>query len=306
MTDRDLKVRWFDRGVEALNVILTPELGDFYVCPLCREPFSREQMESTISFEHAPPESVGGARVALTCRPCNNTAGTLLDARLSRDEITRAFLAGGGLAPGTVTVAREGVDVRGELSIESGAFSFNAISTQNDPELLERFRASAQVWADHAHGGREMAIRIPVHFNSRRAHLGWLRAAYVAAFACFGYRYALQPAFEILLEQFRRPDELLIEPLPLGEDANLAQDTRRIAFVTEPAVMRCVMVTIGRFTAYLPAERDDTFFQEFVARMNAAYELVGESTGPTPTLVVEMADYPWPTEPLYLWDGPRS
>jgi hypothetical protein len=302
VTDSQLKIAWFDRGVQALNRILTPELGDFYVCPLCREPYGRQQTASHITFEHVPPHSVGGTRIALTCRSCNNSAGTLLDAPLGRDETTRKFLAEGGKAPGTVTVSRDGYEARGELIMEPGTFSFNAVSAQNHPELLDRFRTTGKELHQGAKGGRRIEIRIPVRFNSRRAHLGWLRASYLAAFACLGYRYALQPAFALLLEQFRRPDELLIEPLPLGEDATVNPETRRIALITEPEVMRCLLVRIGRFTAYLPVENDEDFFRQFAERMNVAFRLVGTTEGSRRMLDFEMADYPWPNEPLHLWD----
>lgn len=41
-----------------------------------------------------PPETVGGRKLALTCGPCNHTAGTLLDAPAAHREAQHDFLAG--------------------------------------------------------------------------------------------------------------------------------------------------------------------------------------------------------------------
>ena len=207
MAERDLKVAWFDRGAAALNAVLVSPVGEFYVCPLCLEPFGRDKIDSSLTFEHAPPESVGGHRVALTCGPCNHAAGTRLDAAMERDEATRAFLRSGGSAPYPVTVTRHGVPVRGELAVGAESISFDVISKQNDPKRLEQFQASAVEWTSTPRAGRSFSVNIPVRLDSRRTHLGWLRTAHVVAFGCFGYLYALQPAVRVLIEQFRRPDE---------------------------------------------------------------------------------------------------
>ena len=52
-----------------------------YVCPLCVHAFPSID---DLSFEHAPPESVGGREVCLTCKSCNNTAGAGVDKELRR------------------------------------------------------------------------------------------------------------------------------------------------------------------------------------------------------------------------------
>jgi hypothetical protein len=303
MADHDLKARWFDRGVEALNKTLIGPVIDFYVCPLCLEPFSRDQIDSHLTFEHAPPESVGGKRVALTCGPCNHTSGTRLDASLAREEDVRSFLRSGGESPYTVTVTREGVPVRGTFTAGPEVLAFDAISKQNDPKLLEQFEASAAAWAANPESGRSFTVAIPVRVNSRAAQLAWLKAAHVVAFGCFGYLYALQPALAVLLEQLRRPNEILIDPLPLGYDPNQDPDTRHISIITEPYEMYSIMVKIGRYTAYLPTLRDDHFFAKFNERLRAAESVAIQEDASATTLSVSTSEYPWPTEPLHIWDG---
>jgi len=91
-----------------LEGILTPKLGDKYVCPLCRDAFERSEIESKLSVEHVPPSSVGGRPVALTCKRCNNTAGTLLDAEMLRRHNARQLARGGTVALEEVEAVHEG------------------------------------------------------------------------------------------------------------------------------------------------------------------------------------------------------
>ena len=92
--ERKLRIKgaWFDSGTAAFERVFPgsrarafPELHNRYVCPLCRRPFVREGLASgTLTFEDAPPKSYGGDAVALTCKPCNNSKGSSVDASLAR------------------------------------------------------------------------------------------------------------------------------------------------------------------------------------------------------------------------------
>ena len=59
-----------------------------YLCPLCLEnfiiDFGKGQLSSTdFSLDHFPPESVGGTLKIITCKKCNNEAGSLYEAELA-------------------------------------------------------------------------------------------------------------------------------------------------------------------------------------------------------------------------------
>ena len=57
-------------------------------CPLTVPPvgsFLRSGLtDGTLTFEDAPPKSYGGKPVALTCKPCNHSLGSAVDASLAR------------------------------------------------------------------------------------------------------------------------------------------------------------------------------------------------------------------------------
>ena len=64
-------------------------------------------------------------------------------------------------------------------------------------------------------------------FKWRDAQIGDLKLAYLAAFALFGYQYALHPRLDPIREQIRNPEEQIVEdawwiaPPALAEDPTL-------------------------------------------------------------------------------------
>lgn len=79
---------WFRRGMDALQrVAMSPPVA--YLCPLCFSLVTPEQLAANntiISVEHVPPGSIGGKPMCLTCKPCNNWAGTYLDSQWHKME----------------------------------------------------------------------------------------------------------------------------------------------------------------------------------------------------------------------------
>jgi hypothetical protein len=123
----DQRHEWFKEGARAFRSVLgrhgrahlLPSDIDLYPCPLClRGLYAIEAIEAgELTREHVPPHSLGGRWLALTCRACNNDAGTFYDAEAEKQERMRSFLTGQhqGLMRGTYTV--NGVSHRGEMHL---------------------------------------------------------------------------------------------------------------------------------------------------------------------------------------------
>ena len=52
-----------------------------YICPICLNSFNKEQLNK-LSMEDAPQASLGGKKIAITCKKCNNTCGHETDIHL--------------------------------------------------------------------------------------------------------------------------------------------------------------------------------------------------------------------------------
>ena len=92
MSPKEVKRKaWFNRGADALRCVL-PEIPRSYLCPLCLNAFSEEALDQKLlSLEHVPPKNMGGSELVLTCKPCNERAGSGVDAELKKWQNQLAF-----------------------------------------------------------------------------------------------------------------------------------------------------------------------------------------------------------------------
>jgi hypothetical protein len=201
-----------------------------------------------------------------------------------------------------VVSVREGTRVRGQLTFGSEGLRFDPIPAQNHPEELRAFLGASERLAADAQGGREIVLEIPMRASPRRASLSLIRAAFVVAFATFGYTYALDPAMDPLLEQIRRPADLLIDPLPIHYDETTPSDLREISIIREPETLHSVLVRMGDAAVFLPVPHDMAFFAEFPRRCDATAPL--ESNPSAMQLLIER--FEWPTSPRHLTITPSA
>jgi HNH endonuclease len=113
--------------------------GGRYLCPLCLEWFADL---NGLSLEHAPPVSVGGRHMAVTCRACNSTAGATVDAALRWAETVRDF----GLRRMTksmpATFRFAGIEQRVEATFGQDGLSIAGVPRQNHPETAQAVMAA--------------------------------------------------------------------------------------------------------------------------------------------------------------------
>src|SRR5689334_1871466 len=208
--ERKLRIKeaWFDSGTAAFERVFPgsrarafPELQNPDVCPVCRRPFVSEGLANgTLTFEDAPPKSYGGDAVALTCKPCNNSKGSSVDASLARYD--SQFVS-----PCTIEIG--GVQVNAYQEIQSGGRHFSIPQNQNDPKAVERFNAILETKEPAAWPKLPLTLKWD-QVKRRRADVGWLKSAYMVAFATWGYMYAFAPALKIVHRQLDRYDEEII------------------------------------------------------------------------------------------------
>lgn len=65
-------------NIEKLKVHGIHISGD-YLCPLCMNVFNENEVMTILTEEDVPQCSLGGKRIALTCRKCNSTCGSEID-----------------------------------------------------------------------------------------------------------------------------------------------------------------------------------------------------------------------------------
>lgn len=288
----ETKLAWFDRGAAAFERtfpgVLRECVGDDaprYVCPLCNEPFGREAVLSgDLTAEHVPPLSFGGRELLLTCRSCNNTAGTQVDAHARRREDVIEASDGTSKQSLKVRVGIPGVPKLQALleSSESGAQRVQIIAANNNPAHLAALKATGVIKAGTP---LEIELRGDDRYAELSANMSWFRSGFLALFAVGGYKYSLDPAFNIVQDQLRTPDKRLIYSFTINIPKTENWNNWKFVDLAEP---RCTAVMFGKYVLLYPFEGDIEFYQRLEQKVRAQeagaprttttgvpYELVG-------------------------------
>jgi hypothetical protein len=165
--------------------------GNLYVCPLCTDKYFYAEGDdikgnSEFSLDHVPPESVGGEFTILTCKKCNNEAGSyeaellkILNFGSVPDKKTGSLIPKmivrnkqtGEQFHGIVQVANNQADIR-----------FHEKAKQHNKKLKN--------FVAELHEGKipalELMVPAPDEDKTGRA---LLKSAYLLCFACWGYEF---------------------------------------------------------------------------------------------------------------------
>jgi len=280
---------WFRAGTAVTNELFDDADGR-YLCPLCLRWFDHW---SSLSREHAPPQSVGGHRVALTCTDCNSGAGSSIDAQLRRAENIREFAsrAMGQAIPATFSV--EGITLRVEMQFGPDGLTIVGVPKQNHPEITAAQTALFERLAAQGHwDGTTLQVTF-AGANFRAAAVGWLRSAYLVAFAALGYRYILRPELNVVRQQISEPTEHHLERFCLMVGGGTVGRERRILLVNRPRSLESVAVFSNECVTFLPGFGRGANIYEQLALRKRWPPRGGDLAG---------KEVPWPTGPSFMFD----
>jgi hypothetical protein len=140
--------------------------------------------------------------------------------------------------------------------------------------------------------GSELRLTFP-SYRPRWAMIGWLRDAYLVAFARFGYRYVFWRELQAIRAQIAEPSATLVEGFTAELDAS-APSRNALLIVRSPAWLRSIWVQMGRRVVFLPVHEGDGV---------ALYERLKERSSVGPELLsVTGIGHPWPHAPQHLLD----
>ena len=288
------KLRWFDLGAAAfergLRAATRSCLGGHeptYVCPICDRPFHRTAVQNgELTAEHVPPASFGGDELLLTCKECNNTAGAKLDADARRREHVENTSFGIAEIPLRARISVAGHFVQGRVQQGKKGLEFKIARANNSPATLaslagHTFKAGTELTVDFA-GER---------FSELGANISWLRSAYLALAAFYGYDLVFDPAYELVKRQILFPDNRLIYSWMLPLPKRVPFERRAILRVTDHYGERSLGVLFGPHAVLCPSMGDDSFYARLERRMRRRpNEVVNHEC-------VVVCD--WPSEPVF-------
>jgi hypothetical protein len=187
----------------------------------------------------------------LTCAPCNNGAGHKVDAAAVRRHNALSLLSAARNARPPVRRAgaadRRWATLNAAIQYDDKGFGMIVDAKRNSPGALAQQYAHLRAAA----GSEQMQFVVEAPpFHVWHSQVSDLRAAYLAAFAQFGYTYAFHPRLDVVRSQLQDPDARIvpnrawmISPVPLPGAPMLALcDTPHAAVVA--VVSQQIAVTL--------------------------------------------------------------
>ncbi|WP_077399537.1 hypothetical protein [Cellulophaga omnivescoria] len=211
------RTKLFDKFSKQLHLLKENGLIDIelkydetYICPLCLEQFQRVDLISDtnknfLTEEDAPPEKLGGSRIALTCKDCNSKAGYQIDNHLInriRENDDRKFYKG---SKQYGNLEYNGERVTAEITSNGdGTLTVLHRTKKNNPNILDKF----------IYGIKNKTIGPILNLepkkykiDSERVNLALLKTNYIINFAKFGYIFLLDKHYDSIRTQIENMDE---------------------------------------------------------------------------------------------------
>jgi hypothetical protein len=286
--------RWFDEGCAAFKrsfpgVAKHVPSDRFYVCPICLRAYGHETLAAGIlTREHVPPQSIGGRRMVLTCRRCNNEGGHAADNH-ARIEADLFDFATGNLRRIKANLRTQSGRVPIRLSSEDRNFHMVGVPHASDPRthagVLQDFEGATvgPNWQDFS-----FTIEFPA-FCPERARSSWLRSTYLAFFAALGYRFIFRPELDVVRARIREPEANQPKTFRLITVESFEPTLLRIK---TPEALRSYTMLHSRNAIFLPRYND-----------HELYTRLEQSGSERLTATISTIQYPWPKDgPTFFHD----
>ena len=189
--------------VRELNIT---KQADDYICPICLKGYSVRDI-SNLSLEDAPEQALGGEKIAITCRNCNNTCGHTIDNHLSNmlEYIERSKFLFGTDHKIKILDLDEGKPINATLEVKGkNDLKMRISETNNNPYNL-RDRLENLV------DGKDIMVQNEIlKVNIRNASAAIIKNAYILLFAKFGYSFLLDEHYDRIREQIQNPEPYIL------------------------------------------------------------------------------------------------
>ncbi len=174
--------------------------GD-YVCPLCMQSFSQDDVRNVLTEEDVPQEKLGGSRIALTCRDCNSGCGSEIDIHLLNSIVSneqRMFLPG---TDRSVRIEKDGKVLNAELKVGEGQTMELLVNTKrNNPAVWDDFHDNILL----PDASIELEDKL-IKKEERRAAAAIIKNAYLLLFAKTGYAFLADKYYDAIRRQIAEP-----------------------------------------------------------------------------------------------------
>lgn len=173
------------------------------MCPLCMKSF---EDVTELTEEDVPQKSLGGKRITLTCKQCNNTCGSDIDIHLLgliKGIVQQAFIPG---SDRKVSVLNGEKRLNATLEVKDNReLLLNIDPKLNNPKTWELFHDKVLL--------ENSVVNIEdntLKQDIRRYSAALLKNAYLILFERTGYTFLSDPFYDKLRQQIMSPDPYIL------------------------------------------------------------------------------------------------
>lgn len=206
----------FEKYVYNINLLLKNNLidkkynsfEDKYICPICLNSYeSIEANENNpLTLEDAPQKALGGKKHTLTCKKCNNEAGSNVDHHL----INRLKeLDNQSFSPNTSALIEtfiNGKKLNASIDIDNeGKIKLKHSNKDNNPKIL-----NDEILKLNKGYVLDMNFRRKTEIVPDKLDIAVLKSAYIILFKHTGYHIILNESYDFIRHQILNPKERLL------------------------------------------------------------------------------------------------
>ncbi|MBL7862271.1 MAG: hypothetical protein JNJ65_13995 [Cyclobacteriaceae bacterium] len=270
----------FQKAREVIPLVAEKPLPDnkfLYVCPLCFKVFNEGALNQgsnySLTIEHVPSYSLQGKGILLTCKECNNEAGSKLDKKLLDFEAVEEFnqKSLGSKIKAFVEINNE-LKSSALISNLEGGVHFKLNINRDEPR-------DKKLQSILGKGRLPSTVQISFKYNQpdkRIVLISHLRIAYLLAFSRLGYAYILSNGLEKIRHQILDPNKILLPEFGSINPINYEFKREGIYLVTTPKELKSLLVVFKMRTSLslkfqcvmlpLPYEDAFDFYQKVLLR----------------------------------------
>lgn len=182
-----------------------------YICPICLNQFSEADLDSSkskncLTEEDAPPDCLGGSRIALTCKKCNSECGYKIDFHLREliEKEENSKFVRGSIQTGIIDFNGNPITVQ-MTSKGDGKLQVLHDKKRNNPSVFKEFIKSFKT------GNLMIFNPKKSRLNSKKVNYALLKTNYIITFSKFGYIFLLDKAYDSIREQILHPEKEIIK-----------------------------------------------------------------------------------------------